>query len=59
MVTCQSHNLKIVGSIPISGKLLVKSIMEYSQVVRRSFLVRVFRGSNPLIPIIYITLKLC
>ena len=20
MVTCQSHNLKIVGSIPISGK---------------------------------------
>jgi hypothetical protein len=21
MVTCQSHNLKIVGSIPISGKV--------------------------------------
>ena len=46
MVTCQSHNLKIVGSIPISGN----SYLEYSQVVRRSFLVRVFKGSNPFIP---------
>jgi|APLow6443716910_1056828.scaffolds.fasta_scaffold13824_2 hypothetical protein len=25
--------------------------MEYSQVVRHSFLVRVFKGSNPFIPI--------
>ena len=44
MVTYQSHNLKIVGSIPISGN------MEYSQVVRHSFLVRIFKGSNPFIP---------
>ena len=44
MVTCQSHNLKIVGSNPISGK------MEYSQVVRHSFLVRTYKGSNPFIP---------
>ena len=44
MVTYQSHNLKIVGSNPISGN------MEYSQVARHSFLVRIFKGSNPFIP---------
>lgn len=28
--------------------------MEYSQKVRRSFLVRLFKGSNPFIPIFYL-----
>lgn len=61
MVTRQFHDLKIVGSIPISG---IAKKLEYSQVVRRSFLVRIFKGSNPFIPkreifFIYCYLSIC
>ena len=30
--------------------MILYKLLEYSQVVRRSFLVRIFKGSNPFIP---------
>ena len=30
MVTCQSHNLKIVGSIPISGNFIIHDDLCYN-----------------------------